>query len=110
MITPEFFWGFAIASIAVSIFWIVFGAVKYNEVWQDNKLLLFTAKKDREMITHLKASADPHAWLDSEDVAVNIAGRNKLYEKYEELVMPGTEVILIDSELEEDADEQEEGT
>jgi hypothetical protein len=95
MIGPDLFMGFLIGALAASFIWIVIGAVKYNEVWQENKLLLDTAKKDREMITHLKASADPHAWLDSEDVAVNIAGREKLYDKYEDLVQPGTEVIVL---------------
>ena len=96
MITPEFFWGFGIAAVVCSIGWVVFGAVKYSEVWSENQTLLETAKNDREYITHLKHAADPRAWLDSEDVAVNIAGREKLYEKYEELVQPGTEVLVLE--------------
>lgn len=47
----------------------------------------------------------PHAWLDSDDVAVNIAGKERMYEKHEALVRPGSEVIRIDSELEEDGED-----
>ena len=108
--TPDIFWGFLAGSLAASMFWMVFGAVKYNEVWRENQLLLLTARQDRATIEHLKGAADPRAWLDSDDVAVNIAGRELLYDKYPDLVVPGTETIIIDSELEEDGDEQAHGT
>lgn len=96
MITPEFFWGFAIAAAVASIFWIVFGSVKYAEVWNKNQDLIAAAKRDAATITHLKAAADPHAWLDEDDVAVNIAGREKMYDRHPELLKPGTEVIHLE--------------
>lgn len=56
------------------------------------------AEEYEETIKHLENIVHPQQWLNASDVAVNIATKERLYDKYPDLVQPGSEVLIIDEE------------
>lgn len=92
----EMWIGFAVGALVGLFVATVFYAVKWNEEHNRAEIAERDLEEERREHNLLKMDHEPRAWLDSEDVAVKIAGKEKMYDKYPDLVQPGTEVIQID--------------
>ncbi len=93
--TLELFIYFAVGMLIGLFIATVFYAVRWNQEYERAETAERDLAGEREELAQLKMRHTPQDWLDSDDVAVNIVGRKKLYERHPELIQPGTEVIQI---------------
>ena len=54
-----------------------------------------------ETIVHLEQLVNPRDWVNASEIKIKKATKERLYDKYPELVQPGTDIIVI---TDEDAD------
>ena len=54
-----------------------------------------------ETIRHLEQLVDPINWVNASEIKIKKATKERLYDKYPELVQPGSDIIII---ADEDAD------
>jgi hypothetical protein len=76
----------------------VWYAVQWNDQHQQMVEWKEKSKAQADIIVHLEQIVHPEHWLDASDVAVNIAKKERLYDKHPDLVRPGSEVIIINEE------------
>lgn len=102
MITPESFVTFTVGILIGLFIATVFFAVRWN--FEHEQRLIAEQQLADLQSTHdqMLMNTHPKEWLDASDVAVNIATKERLYDKHPDLVRPGTEVLIIESELVED--------
>ncbi len=75
----------------------VFYAVHWNREHAERKRIERIAMTWKEENDHLKALAEPRHWID-EDPGSTVRIKKRLYDTYEDLIEPGTEVIRISEE------------
>jgi hypothetical protein len=92
----------AFGFIIASAIWFSLFSVSYKNWYRRSTEQQATIFSLDEKVTHLKGIVHPEEWLDESDVAVNIAKKERLYDRHPDLVRPGSEVLIITSELEED--------
>jgi hypothetical protein len=92
----------AFGFIIASAIWFALFSVSYRNWHEQIKMLTAQRTGLEATVMHLEQIVHPEQWLDKSDVAINIAKKERMYDRHPELVRPGSEVIRIDSELEED--------
>jgi hypothetical protein len=87
--------------IMASAIWFGFFSVAFNNWHELNQTLKTQIRALEATVVHLEQIVHPEHWLDASDVAVNIAKKERLYDKHPDLVRPGTEVIDLTNAEEE---------
>jgi hypothetical protein len=81
--------------------WFALFSVSFSNWHELNKALKAEVRALEASVIHLEQIVHPEHWLDASDVAVNIAKKERLYDRHPDLVRPGSEVIdLTDAEEE----------
>jgi hypothetical protein len=87
-------------AIIMSAIWFVLISNVVAHWRLENTVLKKEIFRLKEMVIHLEGIVHPQHWIDASDVTVKIATKERIYDKYPDLVRPGSEVIKI-----EDSDE-----
>lgn len=85
--------GIAIGAICIG----VFDAPRFWELHDKNKQLMKLLEQANQEITHLRSLVQPRQW-DEQWPDIIPRRREAIYDKYEELIQPGTEVIRIEDQ------------
>ena len=93
--TPVFFYGFAVGAFTALFISTIFFSVKYHELYEENQQITVSLWNLTQRAEHLEQEANPLLWVDSSDVKVVKKAQQRLYDKHEALIKPGTEVIRI---------------
>jgi len=88
----------AFGFIISSAVWFSLFSVSYRN-WHEQVEGLKAQRHALEAsVTHLEQIVHPEQWLDASDVAVNIAKKERLYERHENLIRPGDETVIIEDQ------------
>ncbi len=93
----EMFAGFAIGAFTGFLIAAVFAGTKFHELHEQVKRSEAETTKVRQYASHLEQQVNPRVWVD-DDPQRNIKVRKRLYDEYENLVVPGRSVIRIQEE------------
>jgi len=86
----------AFGFIMASAIWFALFSVSFRNWHNTNEVLKTQVKALEATVAHLEQIVHPEQWLDASDVAVNIAKKERMYDKYPDLIKPGTETVVID--------------
>jgi len=90
-------WWFFTGIVTAVFISVIFYSVKWNELEKKVEVLEKNVINWQKYAEHLEQLVDPRAWAeDNQMTSVRVKAR--LYDKYEELYKPGTDVIRIQEE------------
>lgn len=101
--TVDMFLAFAAGAAVSFVVSSVFAGAKYWEMWQQSEELKDDLWHANETITDLRSKVEPRQWdRDWNIPIIEAEKKERIYEKYEDLVRPGTEVVDLKDAEDED--------